>query len=151
MANVAFANGQVVVNGQTIGFNALVAQAYLDRVQLWSDGFYATPKVHWDRHAMQGRPFLYFAYGAAVSEVVIDTLTGESKLLRADLLIASDGPRIARNKPTIFLGSRGGISFVNIEWKRIAAFPRLVGNIAVIGDAVGYEHVLPAITDDLTA
>ena len=85
-ASVSFANGQVVVNGHTLGFNALVAQAYLDRVQLWSDGFYATPGLSWNAATMQGRPFFYFAYGAAVSEVVVDTLTGEWKLLRADIL-----------------------------------------------------------------
>ena len=56
------------------------------RVQLWSDGFYATPGLHWDRATLTGHPFYYFAYGAAVSEVIIDTLTGEWKLLRADLL-----------------------------------------------------------------
>jgi len=56
------------------------------RVQLWSDGFYATPGLHWDRVKLQGKPFFYFAYGAAVSEVVVDTLTGEHRLLRADLL-----------------------------------------------------------------
>jgi xanthine dehydrogenase large subunit len=55
-------------------------------VQLWSDGFYATPGLHWDRATLTGHPFYYFAYGAAVSEVVVDTLTGEYKLLRADLL-----------------------------------------------------------------
>jgi hypothetical protein len=55
-------------------------------VQLWSDGFYATPGLSWDRETMQGRPFYYFAYGAAVSEVIVDTLTGEWKLLRADVL-----------------------------------------------------------------
>ena len=60
--------------------------AYLARVQLWSDGYYATPGLHWDRQTMQGRPFYYYAYGAAVSEVVVDTLTGEWKLLRADVL-----------------------------------------------------------------
>ena len=58
--------------------------AYLARVQLWSDGFYATPKVHWDAKTLTGHPFYYFAYGAAVSEVVVDTLTGEWKLVRAD-------------------------------------------------------------------
>jgi xanthine dehydrogenase large subunit len=55
-------------------------------VQLWSDGFYATPGLSWNRETLQGRPFFYFAYGAAVSEVIVDTLTGEWKLLRADLL-----------------------------------------------------------------
>jgi xanthine dehydrogenase large subunit len=83
---VRFANDQVTVNGRTIPFSALVAQAYLDRVQLWSDGFYATPGLSWDKDKMFGRPFYYFAYGAAVSEVIVDTLTGEWKLLRADIL-----------------------------------------------------------------
>ena len=64
----------------------VVAEAYQERVQLWSDGFYATPGLSWNRETLQGRPFYYFAYGAAVSEVVVDTLTGEWKLLRADVL-----------------------------------------------------------------
>jgi xanthine dehydrogenase large subunit len=64
----------------------LVQQAYLARVQLWSDGFYATPGLHWNKATLQGRPFHYFAYGAAVSEVVVDTLTGEHRLLAADIL-----------------------------------------------------------------
>jgi xanthine dehydrogenase large subunit len=72
--------------GRTLPFVELVQAAYLARVQLWSDGFYATPGLSWDRATMQGRPFFYFAYGAAVSEVIVDTLTGEHRLLRADLL-----------------------------------------------------------------
>lgn len=83
---VRFANDRVEVGGKTLPFSAVVAQAYLDRVQLWSDGFYATPGLSWDRDKMFGRPFYYFAYGAAVSEVVVDTLTGEWKLLRTDIL-----------------------------------------------------------------
>ncbi len=83
---VRFANDRVEVNGHTLPFSAVVAQGYLDRVQLWSDGFYATPGLSWDKDKMFGRPFYYFAYGAAVSEVIVDTLTGEWKLLRADIL-----------------------------------------------------------------
>ncbi|MFT3819661.1 MAG: xanthine dehydrogenase molybdopterin binding subunit [Rubrivivax sp.] len=83
---VRFANDAVEVAGRRLPFTELVAQAYVDRVQLWSDGFYATPDLSWDRETLQGRPFYYFAWGAAVSEVVVDTLTGEWKLLRADLL-----------------------------------------------------------------
>jgi len=64
----------------------LVQQAYLARVQLWSDGFYTTPGLSWNRQTLQGRPFYYYAYGAAVSEVLVDSLTGEWKLLRADIL-----------------------------------------------------------------
>ncbi|MBT9595730.1 MAG: xanthine dehydrogenase molybdopterin binding subunit [Vitreoscilla sp.] len=83
-----FEGGQVRVagGGAAIAFDTLVQQAYQARVQLWSEGFYATPGLHWDRATLTGRPFYYFAYGAAVSEVLLDTLTGEWKLLRADLL-----------------------------------------------------------------
>ncbi len=85
-ADVVFAHGEVLVNGLALPFADVVNQAYLARVQLWSDGFYATPGLSWDRSTMSGRPFQYFAYGAAVSEVIVDTLTGEWKLLRADIL-----------------------------------------------------------------
>ena len=84
--DVRFADGVVSANGVDTPFPELVAKAYQSRVQLWSDGFYVTPGISWDRETMTGRPFYYFAYGAAVSEVIVDTLTGEWKLLRADLL-----------------------------------------------------------------
>jgi xanthine dehydrogenase large subunit len=84
--DAAFSNDQVHINGQSIAFAELVQNAYYARVQLWSDGFYATPKLHWDKNTLTGRPFYYYAYGAAVSEVIIDTLTGEWRLLQADLL-----------------------------------------------------------------
>ncbi|MFL6698217.1 MAG: xanthine dehydrogenase molybdopterin binding subunit, partial [Vitreoscilla sp.] len=83
---VRFANDVVSVNGKRIPFPEVVRSAYEGRVQLWSDGFYATPGLSWNRDKLQGRPFFYFAYGAALSEVVVDTLTGEWKLLRADVL-----------------------------------------------------------------
>ena len=60
--------------------------AYANRIQLWSDGFYRTPKIHYDKTTLSGRPFYYFAYGAACAEVAIDTLTGESKVLKVDIL-----------------------------------------------------------------
>jgi xanthine dehydrogenase large subunit len=85
-AEVRFADGMASAGAQQINFDALVAQAYVARVQLWSDGFYATPGLHWDRNTLQGKPFFYFAYGAACAEVIVDTLTGEYKLLRADVL-----------------------------------------------------------------
>ena len=86
VASVQFANGMIHLHHQAIAFEELVRQAYLARIQLWSDGFYATPGLHWDPKSMNGNPFSYFAYGAAVSEVIVDTLTGEWKLLRADVL-----------------------------------------------------------------
>lgn len=84
--DVRFAAGQVTVNGRSLPFAEVVNAAYLARVQLWSDGFYATPGLSWDRQTLQGKPFYYYAYGAAVSEVIVDTLTGEWKLLAADVL-----------------------------------------------------------------
>lgn len=84
--SAVFADNQVIVNGHIIPFPEVVDAAYWAQVQLWSDGFYGTPGIRWDKKTMSGAPFYYFAYGAAVSEVVIDTLTGEWKLLRADLL-----------------------------------------------------------------
>ena len=85
-AAVRFEDGKLHAGGHEAAFDTVVAQAYAARVQLWSDGFYTTPGLHWDKATLTGRPFYYFAYGAAVSEVVVDTLTGEWKLLRADLL-----------------------------------------------------------------
>ncbi|CAG9212508.1 Xanthine dehydrogenase, molybdenum binding subunit [Paraburkholderia sabiae] len=83
---VRFAGDCVLVGDAIVPFEEVIAKAYLARVQLWSDGFYATPKLYWDQAKLQGRPFFYYSYGAAVSEVVIDTLTGEMRVLRADAL-----------------------------------------------------------------
>jgi xanthine dehydrogenase large subunit len=84
--DVVFAHDWAGIAGERIPFTELVMEAYQARIQLWSDGFYTTPKLHWDRATLTGRPFYYFAYGAAVSEVVVDTLTGEWKLARVDIL-----------------------------------------------------------------
>ncbi|WP_395611737.1 xanthine dehydrogenase molybdopterin binding subunit [Allosphingosinicella sp.] len=67
-------------------FAELCRRAHMGRISLSATGFYATPKIHYDRAMHTGRPFLYFAYGAALSEVVIDTLTGEHKVLAVDIL-----------------------------------------------------------------
>jgi xanthine dehydrogenase large subunit len=85
-SSLGFADGTLRSGDRAMSFDDAVSAAYQQRVQLWSDGHYATPGLHWDRERLKGRPFFYFAYGAAVSEVAVDTLTGESKLLRADLL-----------------------------------------------------------------
>jgi xanthine dehydrogenase large subunit len=85
-ASVVFDAGRVRVGGADMSFAEAASRVYAGRVSLSSTGFYATPKLHWDRRAGKGRPFFYFAYGAAVTEVVIDTLTGENRILRADIL-----------------------------------------------------------------
>jgi xanthine dehydrogenase large subunit len=83
---VDFRNNRVYAGRRSLAFAELIQMAYLGRISLSATGFYRTPKIHWDAAKGRGRPFYYFAYGAAVSEVLIDTLTGEYKLLRADLL-----------------------------------------------------------------
>jgi xanthine dehydrogenase large subunit len=85
-AQVRFAAGRVLVGDHVLRFDDVVRDAWMARISLSSTGFYATPKIHWDRAAARGRPFYYFAYGAAVSEVAIDTLTGENRILRVDIL-----------------------------------------------------------------
>lgn len=83
---IAFRDDRVFARNESIGFGELAKKAHLDRVQLSATGFFATPGITWDRPNKSGRPFLYFAFGAACAEVEIDTLTGENRLRRADIL-----------------------------------------------------------------
>ncbi len=76
----------VRVGNRRVAFDDFIKEAYLGRVHLSAAGFYKTPEIHWDRAAGKGRPFYYFAYGAAVSEVSVDTLTGEYHVDRTDIL-----------------------------------------------------------------
>ena len=83
---IRFADNTVRIGAEAVPFAALVKMAYMARVSLSATGFYATPKIHWDRERATGRPFYYFAYGACVAEAVIDTLTGENRIDRVDIL-----------------------------------------------------------------
>jgi xanthine dehydrogenase large subunit len=85
-SSIEFAGGKVRLGRRSIGFADLLAEAHMARVPLSSTGFYATPEIFWDRAKAQGQPFFYFAYGAACSEVTIDTLTGEMCVDRVDIL-----------------------------------------------------------------
>ena len=89
-ADIAFADGTVRIakpgSNQVLTFGELARLCWLGRVSLSATGYYKTPKIHWDPAAMHGRPFFYFSFGAAMAEVAIDTLTGESRVLRADLV-----------------------------------------------------------------
>ena len=109
---VRFFNNRIHVNGQALPFEQVVQQAYLARVQLWSDGYYATPGLSWDAKSMTGHPFSYYAYGAAVAEVVVDTLTGEWKLLRADALYDA-GQSL---NPAIDIGQVEGAFIQGMGW-----------------------------------
>jgi xanthine dehydrogenase large subunit len=90
-SNVRFDNNNVIIvkdSGEEVivSFADFVQQAYMGRVPLSSTGYYKTPKIHYDRNAGKGRPFYYYANGASVSEVLVDTLTGEHRLVRTDIL-----------------------------------------------------------------
>ena len=85
-AAVRFTPDGVFAGAEIVSFARLCQLAYLARISLSATGFYATPAIHYDRASHTGRPFYYFAYGAAVAEVAIDTLTGEHKVLAVDIL-----------------------------------------------------------------
>jgi xanthine dehydrogenase large subunit len=85
-SKIDFANDRVTVGAEEHRFEDIVQLAWFHRVQMSATGFYKTPKIHYDRDTFSGRPFFYYAYGAAVSEVVVDTLTGEYRLLRTDIV-----------------------------------------------------------------
>ena len=83
---VIFRDGIVDVAGEEATFAELIKMAYMARISLSAAGFYATPAIEWDRIQGKGRPFFYFAHGAAITEVALDTLTGENRILRTDIL-----------------------------------------------------------------
>jgi xanthine dehydrogenase large subunit len=83
---IRFADGHVQVGALRLPFAALARSAYEARISLSATGYYRTPKIHWNKETKTGRPFLYFAFGAAVAEVAVDTLTGETQLLQVDIL-----------------------------------------------------------------
>jgi xanthine dehydrogenase large subunit len=109
---VRFANGHVRAGGEDYGFAQVAAWAYQARIGLSATGFYATPKITWDRTRGRGRPFLYFAYGAAATDVVIDTLTGESRILRADILHDTGNPL----NPALDIGQIEGAYVQGAGW-----------------------------------
>ena len=85
-ARIRFEGGRVLAGNRSMAFAELARMAHAARISLSSTGYYATPKIHWDRAKAKGRPFFYFAYGAACAETTIDTLTGEMRVDRVDLL-----------------------------------------------------------------
>jgi len=116
-----YKSGMVKYKSKTFSFYSLVKEAYLNRVSLSSTGFYSTPKINFNNKIFSGRPFLYFCYGAAVSEVLVDTLTGENKILRVDIL-HDQGRAInpAIEKGQIeggFVQGAGWLTIEEVKWK----------------------------------
>ncbi len=120
IGDVRFADGQVHFAGQSTAFATLCKQAYNARISLSAAGYYRTPDIQWDKATWTGRPFYYYAYGAAVSEVAIDTLTGESKLLAVDILHdvgTSMNPAIDRGQiEGGFLQGVGWLTSEQLHW-----------------------------------
>jgi xanthine dehydrogenase large subunit len=109
---VVFVDGQVHEADECLTFAEVAHGAWMARVSLSATGYYRTPKIHYDRASASGRPFLYFAYGAAVSEVELDTLTGEYRLRRVDIL-----HEVGRSlNPAIDLGQIEGGYIQGLGW-----------------------------------
>lgn len=140
-AKVRFANTQVCVGQHVIGFCELVQQAYLARVSLSATGFYKTPKIYYDRDKANGRPFFYFAYGAAVSEVSIDILTGEYSVNQVDIVHdvgTSLNPAIDTGQiEGAFIQGMGWLTTEDLRWDdkgRLISMNMATYKIPAIGD-----------------
>ncbi|MCI5073641.1 xanthine dehydrogenase molybdopterin binding subunit [Oricola sp.] len=109
---IVFREERVHAGNRSVSFGELAKLTWAARVQLSEAGYYATPKIHWDPKTLKGRPFFYYTYGAAVAEVAVDTLTGESRCLRADLLQDCG----ASLNPAIDLGQIEGAFVQGMGW-----------------------------------
>ena len=99
-----------------VSFADVAKKAYLSRVSLSATGYYATPGIHWDRVAGRGKPFHYFAYGAAVTEVEVDGFTGMQQVLRVDILQdVGDSVNDAINRGQIEGGFVQGMGWLTAE------------------------------------
>ncbi len=116
-----YKDGHIVYGNRSFKFEKIIQEAYLNRISLSSSGFYSTPKIKFNKKKFTGRPFYYFCYGAAVSEVTIDTLTGENILERVDI-VHDAGNTI---NPSLELGQieggfiqgQGWLTMEEVKWK----------------------------------
>ena len=141
---VCFNDNNVIHDKGVISFNKLAELAYLQRVSLSSTGFYATPKIHYDRAKSEGRPFFYYSHGVALSEVEIDILTGENTVVRADILHDvgnSLNPALDIGQiEGAFIQGMGWLTTEELQWKDN-------GELATSGPAT---YKIPAIGDTPT-
>ena len=139
--NAIYKNGLIKFNKKSFKFDSIIKEAYLNRISLSSTGFYSTPKINFNKKTFTGRPFLYFCYGASVTEVTIDTLTGESIIDQVDIL-QDAGKAI---NPALELGQieggfvqgQGWLTMEEIIWK-----PN--GQITTISPST---YKIPAVSD----
>jgi len=139
--NSAYKNESIIFGSKKFEFKKIIQEAYLNRISLSSTGFYSTPKIKFDKKNFKGRPFLYFCYGAAVSEVSIDTLTGENVIERVDI-IHDAGKAI---NPALELGQieggfvqgQGWLTIEELNWKpngQITTFSPSTYKIPAVSD-----------------
>ena len=139
--SVRFSNNQVTFEGGESSFKDLVQLAYMNRISLSSTGYYATPKIHYDRASAKGRPFFYYANGVSVAEVQIDTLTGEYAVTRTDILHdvgSSINPAIDIGQiEGGFIQGMGWLTTEDLQWDaqgRLASTGPATYKIPAIGD-----------------
>ncbi len=136
-----YKNGNIYFGNRVFNFDQMIKEAYLNRVSLSSSGFYSTPKINFNKKAFKGRPFYYFCYGAAVTEVTIDTLTGESILDRVDILHdAGNAINPALEHGQIeggFVQGQGWLTMEEVVW----------GNDGKIKTFSPSTYKIPAVTD----
>ena len=139
--DIGFRNNHVIIRDQLMPFSEFIELAYFNQISLSSTGFYRTPKIYYDRDQARGRPFYYYAYGAACSEVVVDSLTGEYKILRADILHdvgASLNPAIDIGQVEgAFVQGAGWLTSEELVWND-------QGRLMTSGPA---SYKIPAVTD----
>jgi len=138
---IIYEKGLIKFNKKSFKFETIIKEAYLNRISLSSSGFYSTPKIYFNKETFSGRPFLYFCYGAAVTEVTIDTLTGENIVERVDILHDA-GKAI---NPALELGQieggfvqgQGWLTIEEVNWKSN-------GQITTVSPST---YKIPAVSD----
>jgi len=138
---VTYKNGFIKFNNKLFNFKKIIKEAYLNRISLSSSGFYSTPKIYFDKKSFTGRPFLYFCYGASVTETTIDTLTGENKIDQVDIIHdAGQAINPALEMGQIeggFVQGQGWLTIEELNWKpngQITTFSPSTYKIPTIGD-----------------
>ena len=136
-----YKDGNIYIGNRVFNFDETVKEAYLNRISLSSSGFYSTPNINFDKKKFKGRPFYYFCYGSAVTEVTIDTLTGESVLNRVDILQdAGNAINPALEHGQIeggFIQGQGWLTMEEVVW----------GNDGRIKTFSPSTYKIPAVTD----
>ncbi len=139
--NVIYKNEKIFIGKYIFKFNDIVQEAYLNRISLSSNGFYSTPKINFNKKKFYGRPFLYFCYGAAVTEVIIDTLTGENIISKVDILQdAGNAINPALELGQIeggFVQGQGWLTMEEVKWKangQITTFSPSTYKIPAVSD-----------------